>query len=80
MKLGLEFGFGFLQSTSLEISVMVPKSREPCLMSQKQKHAIQDFYIYEMEQHGIFICVCIFPKIEIVVTFTVISVNFTFIF
>jgi hypothetical protein len=41
---------------------MVPKSREPCLMSQKQKHAIQDFYIYEMEQHGIFICVCIFSK------------------
>ena len=45
VKLGLGFGFGFLQSTSLEISVMVPKSRETYLMSQKQRHAIQDFYI-----------------------------------
>ena len=56
---------------------MVPKSRKTYFMSQKQRHAIQDFHIYEMEQHGIFICVFIFIYFLIFVRFTVICVNFT---
>ena len=74
MKLGL--GFDFLKSTSLEISVMVPKSRKTYFMSQKQRHAIQDFhtYLWNGATWNFYFYLCFFL---IFVRFTVICVNFT---